>query len=106
MAQAMVQTAPRKKRHMRVSFGVEQLDRQGLTLDVSQTGAFVCTRQLIEPGVKVRLLIESPMGNVSVEGRVVWMCDEQHPPRSPHEPGIGIQWLATDEQYGDFLQMI
>jgi len=98
--------APRKKRHLRVSFGVEQLENQGLTLDLSETGAFVCTRHAIEPGVKVRLLLETPMGNLSLEGRVIWVCDEAHPPRSPHEPGIGIHWAATDEQYTDFLHML
>lgn len=106
MAQSTVKAAPRKKRHLRVAYGVEQLDRQGLTLDLSETGAFVSTRQLIEPGVKVRVLVETPMGNLSLEGRVVWVCDEKHLSSSPHEPGIGIRWLATGDQYLDFFQML
>lgn len=106
MVQAARSPAQRKKRHMRVSFGVEQPTDQGLTLDLSETGAFIRTSRLFDPGLKLRLLIETPAGNLSLEGRVVWTCDEAHPPKSPHEPGMGIQWVATDEQYIDILQML
>jgi hypothetical protein len=98
--------APRKKRNLRVCFGVERLDFQGRTLDVSETGAFICARQTIEPGTKVRLLIETPAGNLALEGRVVWLCDAAHPPRSPHEDGMGIRWVSTDETFRDFFHLI
>lgn len=98
--------APRKKRNLRVSFGVERLDFQGRTLDVSETGAFICAQQMIKPGMKVRLLVETPSGNLALEGWVVWLCDETHPSRSPHEPGMGIRWLATGETFQDFFQLI
>ncbi len=98
--------APRKKRHLRVSFGFQNPTSQGLTLDMSETGAFICTRQLFDTGMKLRLLLETPMGNFALEGRVVWSCDETHPPRSPHEPGMGLRWVATDDQFLDFFNMI
>jgi len=98
--------ALRKKRHLRVSFGLEQPENQGLTLDLSETGAFICTRQMFDPGLKLRMLIETPMGNLALEGRVVWICDENNLSRSPHEPGIGVQWVATDDQYMDVFNMI
>lgn len=98
--------APRKKRHLRVSFGVERLDFQGRTLDVSETGAFICAQQMLQPGMKMRILIETPAGNLALEGRVVWLCDSVHPPRSPHETGMGIRWLSSDEAFQDFIQMI
>ncbi len=98
--------ALRKKRHLRVSFGLEQPENQGLTLDLSETGAFICTRQMFDPGLKLRMLIETPMGNMALEGRVVWICDENNLSRSPHESGIGVQWVATDDQYMDVFNMI
>jgi hypothetical protein len=98
--------APRKKRKLRVSFGIERLDFQGMTLDVSETGAFICAQQMIEPGMKMRVLIETPAGNLALEGRVVWMCDSIHPSRSPHEAGMGIRWVSTDDTFQDFFQLI
>lgn len=98
--------ALRKKRHLRISFGLEQPENQGLTLDLSETGAFIRTRHIFNPGLKLRVLMETPMGNMALEGRVVWVCDEHNPPRSPHEPGIGVQWIATDDQYMDIFNMI
>lgn len=106
MLQTALAPALRKKRQLRVSFGVERPTDEGRTLDVSETGAFICTQHVFEPGLKLRLLLETPNGNLSLEGRVVWICNETHPPKSPHQPGMGVCWEATDEQFADFFLMI
>jgi hypothetical protein len=98
--------APRKKRKLRVSFGVERLDFQGKTLDLSETGAFICAQRMLQPGMKMRILIETPAGNLALEGRVIWLCDSTHPARTPHEMGMGIRWLSSDETFQDFIRLI
>ena len=100
---------PRKKRHLRVSFGPDGPLHKGLTLDLSKTGMFVVTFVRFEPGQKLRLLLDTPTGGMFIEGRVVWVCDNQHQARDDHKPGIGIQLLPASgpyDPYQEFLHMI
>ena len=101
--------APRKKRHLHVSFGPDGPFHKGLTLNLSKTGMFVVTFVRFEPDQKLRLLLDTPMGGLFLEGRVVWVCDNQHQGRNDHKLGIGIQLLPPNgayDPYQDLLHMI
>ncbi len=101
--------APRKRRHLQVSFGPDGPFHKGLTLDLSKTGMFVVTFVRFEPGQKLRLLLDTPMGGLFIEGRVVWVCDNQHQARDDHRLGMGIQLLPASgpyDPYQDFLHTI
>ncbi len=109
MSQTSQSPAPRKKHHMRVSFGPEGPFYKGLTLDLSNTGMFLSTFHRFQPGQKLRLLLETPVGDLFMEGRVIWACDETHPARSTHKQGLGIELQTADgsyDPYQDFLHMI
>ncbi len=101
--------APRKKHHVTVSLGPDGPFCKGLTLDLSRTGMFVVTFHRFEPGQKLRLLLDTPLGGIHLDGRVIWACDDKHPARTSHKPGVGIQLLPANSPYNpylDFLQMI
>jgi len=78
-------------------------------MDISKTGLFVFTYHRFEPGQKLRFLLDTPLGSLFVEGRVIWVCDENHPAKNSHKQGMGIRLVPTEgayDPYADYIQML
>lgn len=63
--------------------------REGHITDLSLIGCFILTPDLVSPGDPVKLEIQLPKGEITLEGRVVYKIEEM---------GFAIEFIsATDE---------
>jgi hypothetical protein len=82
----------RTRRRVRVRYGVERPERNAFTKDLSETGLFLRTNQVLEPGTLLQLEVEFPDRRFSLWARVIWA--KQVPPQLAHVLECGIPlWL-------------
>jgi hypothetical protein len=83
------QAYPRTRGRIQVRFGVEALDRTAFTNNISATGAFIRTNNVLAPGttLKVEFSFDTP---VEVHARVVW---------AKKVPAPGPEWFKNFESW-------
>jgi Tfp pilus assembly protein PilZ len=83
----------RLKKRLTVRFGRDAADRLGFTEDISRTGIFVKTAQIIQPGSAIKIALELDRNEtVQLEGTVVWA--KKVPPellRVAKKCGMGVR---------------
>jgi len=63
----------RKRKRLKVRFGVEQPKRMAFTDDITDTGLFITTSTPEKPGTRIMLEIETPTGDtIKCQGQVRW----------------------------------
>jgi hypothetical protein len=94
----------RKKKRLTVRFGREAAEKLGFTEDISRTGIFLKTAQILQPGSPIKIELEVGRDEVvQLEGTVVWA--KKVPPeliRLVKKSGMGVRitrFLQGEELY-------
>jgi Tfp pilus assembly protein PilZ len=95
---------PRKKKRLKVRFGVDYPKRVAFTGDASEGGLYIITGQPERPGAKLLIEINLPdEQQVIVYGRVRWA--KKVPPnliRLANKAGMGVQLTQFEAGQQDF----
>ncbi|MBZ5638699.1 MAG: PilZ domain-containing protein [Acidobacteriia bacterium] len=89
----------RARARLLVRFGIAAPEKTGFTKNVSESGLFVHTNQVFEPGTTIQLKVQFPDGPFSFWGRVMWA--KQVPPQLAHllDCGMGIRFLEPSPEW-------
>jgi hypothetical protein len=92
--------APRKSIAIPLRYGPVRPVDPGMTVNLSETGLFVCTRRLLEPGSAVALDLFLRDARPKLRGVVVW----SRPIPKPGLPnGMGVRLLAPPPAYTSYV---
>jgi hypothetical protein len=85
--------AGRARRRLMVRFASNGVVRTGFTKDISETGLFLQTNQVVRPGTTLEVHIHFPERTVRRWGRVMWA--KKVPVQLAHvlQCGMGIRFL-------------
>jgi len=88
---------PRGRFKWAVSAKVDDRVIEGVTKDISVSGAYVCCANPLRLNVVFDMLIKAPDKSLSVKAEVVW-SNIYGPDDSINPRGIGIRFLAISEE--------
>jgi hypothetical protein len=88
---------PRGRLKWAVSAKVDDRVIEGVTKDISVSGAYVCCANPLRLNVVFDMLIKAPDKSLSVKAEVVW-SNIYGPDDSINPRGIGIRFLAISEE--------
>jgi Tfp pilus assembly protein PilZ len=101
----------RIKKRLTIRFGIDDAARVAFTEDISMTGLFIKTPNVIPPNSKIRIEIDLPdRPLVSLEARVMWA--KKVPANLFHlvkKSGMGVRFLrfhSGEEAFDDFFESI
>ncbi len=98
----------RKRKRLKVRFGIDEVKRMAFTGDASLDGLFLITGQPEAPGCRVRLEIHLPdQTRVLAEGQVRWA--KKVPPnlvRLANKAGMGVRFLRFEQGRQAYLDYI
>ena len=85
-----------------VKFGIDAVDKIGITDDINQDGLFIRSAVVLKPGSSLRIEIEQSQGLIALIGDVRWT--RKDPPNMIHKRtgGMGVRiksFLAGEEIY-------
>jgi len=94
----------RTKRRLAVRFGVRAPERLGYTQNISETGLYIETNYLIDPGVDLQIEIATPERTFEMWATVVWA--RRYPPSYQRvlRGGLGCQFAFPSQEWIDFYQ--
>jgi Tfp pilus assembly protein PilZ len=96
----------RLKKRITVRFGEEEAEKLAFTEDVSRTGIFIKTTQVVHPGRNLKVAFELDQGMVKMEGKVVWA--KKVPPtmiQRVKKCGMGIRITRFEEGEERYLSL-
>jgi len=93
------QSHPRTRGRIRVRFGVDKLERTAFTMNVSQTGAFLRTNQVLAPGKTIKVEFAFSDRTLTVYAKVVWA--KQVPAQLAHVLmcGMGVRFINPGPEW-------
>jgi hypothetical protein len=94
---------PRKVHAVPVRFGVDGETFIAMTNDLSVSGLFVATLAPLDPGRRIRILMDLDAGPVAMEGDVVWQR-VRHLPGRP--AGMGVHLIAPPKTYLEYVRSL
>ncbi|MDD2365585.1 MAG: PilZ domain-containing protein [Desulfuromonadaceae bacterium] len=101
----------RIKKRISIRFGVDSAVRVAFTEDISMTGMFLKTPNIIPPNSKILIEIDLPEGTkIVIEARVMWA--KKVPANLFHlvkKSGMGIRFLrflSGEEAFDDFFEKL
>ena len=91
-----------------VRFGKEKPDKVGFTEDVSETGLFIKTNTVFNPGTHLKLELTLPDEKViQVAGLVMWAKQvPQNLLRFTKKCGMGVRLTQNSEHFTRFVAML
>ena len=97
-------TASRARRRMMVHFGVPLPDKTGFTKDISETGLFIRTNNVLAPGKTIQVRIEFPENSFTLWAKVVWA--KKVPPQLAHimDCGMGVCFIEPPANWVKFCK--
>ena len=92
----------RARKRLMVRFGVAKPDRTAFTKNISETGLFINTNQVVRPGTMVQVEVHFPDRTFSHWARVVWA--KQVPAQLAHivECGMGIRFMDASADWPEY----
>jgi c-di-GMP-binding flagellar brake protein YcgR len=88
----------RHKKRISIRFGIDATNRIAFTEDISLTGMFIKTPNIVPPNSKIKISFELPGGaTVELEARVMWA--KKVPQNMFHlvkKSGMGVRFLRYD----------
>jgi hypothetical protein len=101
----------RIRKRLQIRFGIDEAVRIAFTEDVSMTGMFIRTPNILPPNSRIIIEIMLPDGNrVELEGRVMWA--KKVPANLFHlvkKSGMGVRFLhfhAGEAAFDDYFESI
>lgn len=101
----------RVRKRISIRFGIEEAARVAFTEDISMTGMFIKSPNVIPPGTKIKIEMTLPDGvKVEIESRVMWA--KKVPANLFHlvkKSGMGVRFLrftAGENAFDDFFESI
>ena len=97
-------THNRAKRRMMVRYGLSTAEKTAFTRNVSETGLFLQTNQVFNPGSTIHVQIQFPDVTFSMWARVVWA--KVVPPQLAHvlECGMGVCFIDPSPEWIAFFR--
>jgi hypothetical protein len=94
--------ALRTKRRLAVRFGAARPDRLGYTQNISESGLYIETNYLIDPGTNLQIEIETPGKRFEMWATVMWA--RRIPPnfQKVMHGGLGCQFAYPSQDWIDF----
>jgi len=94
----------RAKRRVMVRYGLEKPDRTGFTKNVSETGLYIKTNNVLKPGLTIQIELHLPDRKFSMWARVVWA--KKVPPQLAHvlECGMGICFIDPSPEWVEYFR--
>ncbi len=96
---------------MSIYFGIDEAVRVAFTEDISMTGMFIKTPNIIPPNSKIKIEFDLPEGSrVKLEARVMWA--KKVPANLFHlvkKSGMGVRFLhfhSGEDAFDDFFESI
>lgn len=92
----------RERKRLMVRFGVSKPERTGFTKNISETGLFINTNQVLRPGTMLAVEVHFSDRTFSHWARVVWA--KQVPAQLAHvvECGMGIRFMDPAPDWGEY----
>ena len=94
----------RTKRRLAVRFGVRGPERLGYTQNISESGLYIETNHVIDPGTDLQLEIETPGHTFEMWATVIWA--RRYPPsfQQVMRGGLGCQFAFPSQEWIDFYE--
>ena len=94
----------RAKKRVMVRYGLEKPDRTGFTKNVSETGLYIKTNNVLKPGLTIQIELHFPDRKFSMWARVVWA--KKVPPQLAHvlECGMGICFIDPSPEWVEYFR--
>jgi hypothetical protein len=94
----------RTKRRLAVRFGVRGPERLGYTQNISETGIYIETNYVIDPGTDLQLEIDTPEKTLEMWATVVWARRYPLSFQQVMRGGLGCQFAFPSQEWVDFYQ--
>ena len=101
----------RIRKRISIKFGIDQAVRLAFTEDISMTGMFIKSPNVVPPNTKIFIEFELPDGEkVLIEARVMWA--KKVPPNLFHlvkKSGMGVRFLrfiSGEHLFDDYFESI
>jgi hypothetical protein len=101
----------RIKKRIMVRFGIDEAVRVAFTEDISMTGMFISTPNVVPPNSRVKIEFDLPEGSrVELDARVMWA--KKVPANLFHlvkKSGMGVRFLrfhSGEDAFDDFFESI
>lgn len=95
----------RRRKRLRTSFGVSELEHSGYTGDISLGGIFLITARLQTVGTRLHLHILTKDDSFFAEGQVVRVKNVPVPLRRLEQQGMGIRFLTPAEVINQLIPL-
>jgi Tfp pilus assembly protein PilZ len=94
----------RAKKRLLVRYGVEKADRTGFTKNLSVTGLYIKTNNVLKPGSTIQIDLQFPDRKFSMWARVVWA--KKVPPQLAHvlECGMGVCFIDPGPEWIEYFR--
>lgn len=85
--------AQRARRRVKVRFGISVPEKTGFSKDISETGMFIRTNQVLNPGSTIQVQIEFPDETFNLWAKVIWA--KKVPQQLAHimDCGMGVHFI-------------
>jgi uncharacterized protein (TIGR02266 family) len=97
-------TQPRYPTSLRVALSSAEGSLSERAINISAGGMFVRTERKLPRGALVSVALELPDGPVPVQAKVIHDVAQSRAQTSAAEPGIGVQFVGTDDAFRDRLE--
>lgn len=94
----------RVQTRLRVSYGVDAIDRTDHAESVSEGGLYINTNEVFKVGTALILRVEFPERAVCLRGEVTWAIRVPEHLRDRMVCGMGISFIAPDPQWPEFFR--
>lgn len=101
----------RIKKRVSIRFGIDDASRVAFTEDISMTGMFIKTPNVVPPSSRILIELELPDGlKIELEARVMWA--KKVPANLFHlakKSGMGVQFLrflSGEDAFDEFFESI
>ena len=93
----------RSSRRLMVRFGAHSPEKTAFTKNISETGVFLATNSVFQPGSTIQVQLHFPEKTWSLWARVAWA--KKVPPNLAHvlDCGMGLQFVNPGEEWTAFF---
>jgi hypothetical protein len=93
----------RASRRLMVRFGAHGTEKTGFSRNISQTGVFLATNSVFQPGSTIQVQIHFPERTWSLWAKVAWA--KKVPPNLAHilDCGMGLHFVETGPEWIAFF---